>query len=380
MRKPTSKNGRTLRWLLSISTNLLALSGWIFSAGAQVPPPVLPNYAEHQDLSYYLDALGTRHAIEKVEHWRIRRDHIVAHLQSVMGPLPGEGQHIPLDVQFLEEVRIGGLRRIKLSYASEPNDRVPAYLFLPEVIGNTADSKPRPAVLCLHQTIDIGKDEPAGLGGSPDLQYALHLAKQGFVTLAPDYPSFGEHAFDFTDGRFAYQSGSMKAIWDNMRGVDLLQSLPEVDGERIGCLGHSLGGHNAMFTSVFEPRIRVVVSNCGFTRFHKYYAGNLKGWSSPRYMPKIAAVYGSDPDRVPFDFTEIVAALAPRPFLACAPLQDSNFEVSGVRDAIIAARPIYELMGDDQGLEAYYPECAHAFPEAARSVAYGFLKKHLGDP
>src|ERR1700694_857399 len=128
----------------------------------------------------------------------------------------------------------------------------------------------------------------------------------------------------------------MKAIWDNIRAVDLLQSLAEVDPERIGCIGHSLGGHNTMFTGAFDQRIKALVSNCGFTSFPKYFGGNLKGWTSDRYMPRIRDVYALQVERVPFDFTEVVAALAPRAFLASSPLHDDNFEVSGVRDCLAA--------------------------------------------
>src|SRR5437588_7907531 len=107
----------------------------------------------------------------------------------------------------------------------------------------------------------------------------------------------------------------MKAIWNNVRAVDLLQSLSGVDAEKIGCIGHSLGGHNAIFTAAFDTRIKALVSNCGFTTFPKYYGGNLKGWTSDRYMPRIASAYHLKPDAVPFDFTEVIAALAPRAFL-----------------------------------------------------------------
>src|SRR5262249_9056783 len=161
-----------------------------------------------------------------------------------------------------------------------------------------------------HQTTALGKGEPAGLGGKEELHYAVHLAERGYVTFAPDYPSFGDYPYDF--GKSAFASGSMKAIWNNRRALDLLQSLPEVDGERIGCFGHSLGGHNALFTAAFDTRIKAVVSNCGFTSFPRYYKGNLKGWTSARYMPRIATRFDSRPDRMPFDFSEVVASLAPR--------------------------------------------------------------------
>ena len=94
-------------------------------------------------------------------------------------------------------------------------------------------------------------------------------------------------------------------------------------------------------------------------------------------MPLIASRYQNNPDKVPFDFPEIVAAFAPRPFLASSPLHDSNFEVSGVKDTIATARPIYELYGKVNNLQANYPDCAHDFPEDVRKVAYDFFDKHL---
>ena len=87
-------------------------------------------------------------------------------------------------------------------------------------------------MLCLHQTVKIGKDEPVGLGGKENLRYAKELAERGYVTLTPDYPNFGEYARDVY--AMGYASASMKAIWNNMRAVDVLSSLEEVDPDRIG--------------------------------------------------------------------------------------------------------------------------------------------------
>jgi hypothetical protein len=94
-------------------------------------------------------------------------------------------------------------------------------------------------------------------------------------------------------------------------------------------------------------------------------------------MPRIASEHGNDADRVPFDFPEIVAAFAPRPFLASSPTGDDNFEVSGVKDSIASAMPIYELFGKADHLQANYPECGHDFPADVRKVAYEFFDRHL---
>src|SRR5262249_48871404 len=292
-------------------------------------------------------------------------------MEEVMGKLPPDSAKVPLDVKVIDETKTEKFVRKRLTFAVAKGDRVRAFLLVPLDLKGKA-----PAVLCLHQTNGkLGGESPAGLGGKADLFYAVHLAERGYVTLAPDYPSFGEYDFDFAKGEF--QSGSMKAIWNNMRAVDLLQSLPEVDGGRIGCIGHSLGGHNTMFTGVFDTRIKAMVSNCGFTSFPKYYGGKLKGWTSARYMPRIATVYDLKPEKVPFDFPEVVAALAPRAFLASAPLHDDNFEVSGVKDCIAAARPVYELLGAGEKLAANYPDCAHEFPSEVRKVAYAWLDRWL---
>jgi dienelactone hydrolase len=207
------------------------------------------------------------------------------------------------------------------------------------------------------------------------MHYALELTLRGYVTLAPDYPSLGEYAYDFDADD--YDSGSMKAIYDNIRAVDLLQSLPDVDHQRIGCIGHSLGGHNALFTAVFDERIKAVVTSCGFTSFHKYKGGDLHGWSGPRYMPRVATQYGFSPERMPFDFPEVLAAIAPRAVFLVAPIDDDNFLVDGVRDVVEAARPVYSLLGQPRKLQEMYPDCGHDFPLAARKRAYSFFAREL---
>ncbi|MES2791242.1 MAG: alpha/beta fold hydrolase [Planctomycetota bacterium] len=334
---------------------------------AMDPQPV--HYTEHLDLKYYLDATGQRHPITKPADWEIRRQHILANLQLVTGPLPGAKARVPLDIQVVQEERLGKLIRRKITYQTDADDRVAAWLLIPEHVAG----QKLPAVLCLQQTTNLGKDEPAGLGGSPNLQYALHLAERGYITLSPDYPSFGEHQYDFAPSH-GYVSGSMKAVWDNVRSVDLLVAMPEVDATKIGGIGHSLGGHNALLTAVFEPRLKVIVCSCGYCRFHK---DDVPSWTGPRYMPRIASVYENSADKLPFDFTEIIGALAPRPCFTSAAVGDDDFDVEGVKETIAAAQPIYKLFGKAENLKAYYPAGPHNFPADARELAYQFLDQHL---
>ena len=361
---------------MSLALRSLICSLLLTSVALAAPPA-----DDHTDPMWFLTESSDKKPVQSVEDWAARRRHIVTQMERVMGPMPDRSKWPEAQVRVLEREELdGGLQRQKIQFITDSNERpVKAWVFLPKPADFLKGKITQPAILCLHQTNNVGKDEPAGLGGLPNLHYALELAQRGFVTFAPDYPSFGEYPYLFPpeDG---YVSGSMKAISDNMRAIDILQSMGQVDPDRIGCLGHSLGGHNTMFTAVFDTRIKALVSSCGFTRFHQYYKGDLKGWTSPRYMPNIATEFHNHPDELPFDFPEIVAAFAPRPFLACSPTGDDNFEVSGVRDCIQAATPIYQLFHSEKGLRAEYPNCAHDFPPATREVAYKFLEEALATP
>jgi len=295
------------------------------------------------------------------------RAEILKRMELVMGPLPGDDRKVALDVKIIEQEKLDGYARKKIIYATEKGDHVPAYLLIP-----TEFAGKRPAMLCLHQTTAIGKGEPVGLNKNTNMHYALELVKRGYVCLVPDYPSFGDYKYDFKTSDF--QSGTMKAIWNNMRGVDLLQSLSEVDGNRIGVIGHSLGGHNAMFTAAFDTRIKVIVSCCGFTSFHK---DDVPSWTGERYMPRIASVYKNDAKKLPFDFTDVVISFAPRAFLAVAPLRDSDFAVDGVRDVFKAARPVFDRLKVGGELQARYPDSVHDFLPDERKAAYDFIDKRL---
>lgn len=328
---------------------------------------------DHENVMVLRDAVGTLQPITSPLQMGLRRQQILQGMCLAMGTLPESDRRVPLDVQTISTEAADGYVRQKISFAAEPGDRVPAWLLIPD--GQTARG---PAMLCLHQTTGIGKDEPAGLGGLENLHYAHELAKRGFVCLVPDYPSFGEYPYDFKVQGKHYDSGSMKAIWNNLRAVDVLETLPQVDSNRIGCIGHSLGGHNTLFTAAFDGRIRAVVTSCGFTAYHDYYKGNLAGWTSDRYMPRIRDVYGNDPDRISFDFHEILAAIAPRSIFINAPTGDDNFDNAGVKKVVVEAGKAFEIYGKVAGgIVAHYPECGHDFPDDIRKHAYAWLADQL---
>ncbi|HOB75204.1 MAG TPA: alpha/beta fold hydrolase [Phycisphaerae bacterium] len=349
---------------------LIAAAGPASQPGGALGKDPSSLYDDHSDLLVYIDAEGRKRPVRTPADWKRRREHILANMQKVMGPLPDLSERVPLDMQVLGEERLEKCTRKKITFVPEKGDRLLAYLMIPHDLKGKA-----PAMLCLHPTRPLGKAELVGLGNrKPNANYGIELAERGFVTLSPDYPNFGDYKFDpYANG---YVSATMKGIVNHIRAVDLLCSLPEVDAEHIGAIGHSLGGHNALFVAVFDERIKIAVTSCGFTSFPKYYGGNLTGWSHKGYMPRIEQVYGKDPQRMPFDFPEVLAAIAPRAVFINAPVGDDNFEISGVKDCVRAAEPVFKLL-KAPGPVAVHPDATHDFPENIRERAYRFVEQVL---
>lgn len=336
---------------------------------------VSPSFAgDHQELDWFVDGEGKQRSIETAEDWEKRRSAILAGFEEAAGELPSRESLPDLDVRVEEEIATKGYVRRTVTIAAEEGDRLPAYLYIPADI---AEGEKRAGIVALHPTHAIGKGVVDGQSERPNRAYAKELAERGYVVVAPDYLSFGDTKdYDFAADR--YRSGTMKGIWNHMRCVDLLGSMKEVGPERIGAIGHSLGGHNAIFLGVFDERVKAVVSSCGWTPFHDYYGGKIKGWTSDRYLPSLRDDYDLDPDKVPFDFYELVAALAPRAFFSNSPLHDSNFDYRGVEKAAPKARRIYELLGAPEKMRIAYPDAEHDFPPAVREESYRFLDRELG--
>ena len=235
---------------------------------------------DRNDLLQYRDSQGKIRPVETAADWERRRAEIVQGMQEVMGEMPGEDRRVPLEPRVLEEVDRGTYVRRLITYQSEPESRTPAYLCIPKDV--LAGQRRAPAVLCLHGT---NREVGHQIVVRPELRrgraYGAELAERGYVTLSPAYPHLANYWPNL--GGLGYVSGTMKAIWDNSRGLDLLASLPYVDDSKgFASIGHSLGGHNSIYTAVLDQRIRAVVSSCGF----RFLSGLLRRRRGPLVFRK----------------------------------------------------------------------------------------------
>jgi len=96
-------------------------------------------------------------------------------------------------------------------------------------------------------------------------------------------------------------------------------------------------------------------------------------------MQRVRELHGLDPDAMPFDFPEAVAALAPRGCFSSSPLRDDNFSAAAVAAAEPGIRRIYRLLGADDRFVVRQPDCDHDFPPEVREEAYAFLDRVLSE-
>lgn len=332
-----------------------------------------------RELLTYKDRSGQIFPVTNKKEWEKKREEVLNNMQLVMGKVPPR-QKKKLHVVYTDSAVYEKYVRYSINFEAAPSEKVFAYLYRPK-----NKSMLSPAMLALHGTGIEGKKIIDGVTSIKNRAYAKELAERGYVVISPDYPSMGElENYDFANDR--YDSGTMKGIFNHISCVDILQSLPYVDKKRIGVIGHSLGGHNALFVAAFDPRIKVIVSSCGWTLMDYYhpgeqvtagYGGRLGPWAQERYMPFIRDKYNLDVEKIPFDFDEIIASLAPRPFYSNSPVSDLNFSIEGVRKGISHVREVYRFLDSEDHLKIVYPQASHDFPSDIREDAYRFIDKYL---
>lgn len=263
-----------------------------------------------------------------------------------------------------------------VTYETEPGDVVPAIVLIPR-----RRTPPLPAVFCHHQhagQYDLGKSEVVGLAGNPQQAYAAELCARGYVTLAPDTIGFEERGHPNLSGaeyeRFLAHELLLKGftlqgkmVWDVMRGIDYLCSRPEVDGERIGAVGHSLGAVETWFTAALEPRIKVAAASCGTTTYAAVLAAE-RYHNYGFYVPSILQ-WG--------DIADVVSLIAPRAFLILAGEQDPGFPISGAKEVANRAGMLYRRLAAAEALELFLSPGGHEFTDEMRSRAYHWFDRWL---
>jgi dienelactone hydrolase len=332
-----------------------------------------------------------RTAAQWAEHRKQLRAAIEQALNLRLAASPGPLEPIVLSEETVPaQVHLNGFApahtRRKVSLRLRPGERMNVWLLVPQGIG------PFPAVVACHQTVPCGKDEPVGLGGAfTQLNYGPFLVGRGFVVLAADSIGAGERydaarqsAYDFTEQeRDPAWSALGQRLHDHRRAVDYLQSLPFVDPQRIGAIGHSLGGESVTMLTALDERIKVAVVSCGFTLLRSLAKADevytLKGSSIlPARFRELLRLPVKE-RQLPFDFDDCMALWAPRPVFFHEVRDELPHwtNAAQIPQAVQALQRVYEFLDAADRLQVHYSAQAHCFPQWVQADAFDWLELGL---
>ncbi|MCK5803302.1 MAG: prolyl oligopeptidase family serine peptidase [Lentisphaeria bacterium] len=319
--------------------------------------------------------------------WRAWRAGVVDRFLDLCGEGPAEAAEPALRVE--SEVDEGAWVRRLVSYETEPGDRCPAWLLVPKGV---SAASPAPAVLCLHGTTADAKDACLGIGGHPGGAngIAVHLARRGFVTLSPDHFCAGARLPEGVppyNTAFFYErhpgwSEMGKDVFDHRQALNVLCSRPEVDGSRLGCIGHSLGGYGTAFLAAVDDRVRAAVSSCGVTSW--LVDPKRENWSRTppgryKHFQKLRPYFESG-QAPPLDMHEILASIAPRALLNISAVgNDVCFPVfEPFAEIYYQVERVYKALQAEGKFACHFHSAGHSFNAPPRALAYCWLEMQLG--
>jgi hypothetical protein len=294
--------------------------------------------------------------------WPARRKELADAWQKRLGPFPKKPAGLDVRVEATEQC--DGYQRQLLSFLSAEGDRIAAYLLIPDGINK---GEKRPAVVVFHQTTRDTLREPVGLGSKPALALGVHLVKRGYVVLAPQcyiMKGDGPRAQAVVVGKqWPGLTGMGKMVFDAMRCVDFLESLPFVDALRIGCIGFSLGAKEVLYALAFEPRYQVGVFNEGGIGLR------MSNWTDPWYLTDKMKAHISA-----LEHHQVLALCAPRPLLI---LGGDSADGDASWPFVHAVLPVYRLLGAEDRIGLINHHGKHSYPQAARRHSYRWLDHWL---
>jgi dienelactone hydrolase len=140
-----------------------------------------------------------------------------------------------------------------------------------------------------------------------------------------------------------------RMVEDTRAAIDVLADNPKIDPQKIYLFGYSLGGTVGIYTAALDPRVKGVVSICGFTPMRLDIADRGAGGIA-RYshvhglLPRLGFFIGEE-SRIPYDYHELIGAIAPRPVFVLQPQLDRDAMPADVHAAVDNARKVYSLYG-----------------------------------
>jgi dienelactone hydrolase len=284
-------------------------------------------------------------------------------------------------VEYFAETEEHGLRMRRFRFT--PLSGVTTYgtLVMPS---DSVEGTRSPGMLCIHGTDPVlAHRNVLSPVEQPNRQYAIELARRGFVCMAVDQFGFGEGHDGHDPMEVAtafyrlYPDWSLDGVrlFVHQRAIDLLAAHAAVDPARLGCIGHSLGGRAAVYLAAFDPRIRACVPSTGLSPNATSVFRDRRG---PSLSPKLdEAIRRSGIP--PFEYQEMLALIAPRSVFLIEPWNDPyNPLIEPVFRCFEKARFVFQLCGVPDNLQILCHGNGHDTIRSVRNYAYAWLEEKFG--
>ncbi|PCJ60246.1 MAG: hydrolase [Planctomycetota bacterium] len=290
-------------------------------------------------------------------------------LYELLGDLPPKNNEITVQVLSKEERENYLLEKLVLDLNGV--ESVPAYFVKPK---NT--NEPLPCILYNHAhggNYELGKDELInGRGALQDPPYAEMLTSKGYAVLCFDTWCFGERRGRLETEIFKDMLWKGQVLWgmmvyDSLQSLDYLASRPDVDSNRLGTIGISMGSTMAWWVAALDERVKVCIDICCMTDFQALIESRgLDGHGIYYYVPSLLKY---------FTTTTINALIAPRAHLSLAGNYDELTPPAGLDKIDKELKEIYrDEKAEDAWLLKRY-DIGHFETAQMRSEIISFLDK-----
>ena len=293
--------------------------------------------------------------ITSPEAWASRAQHLREHVLATAGLLPMP-ERTPLKPVIFDPVVHTDYTVSKVYFESLPGFFVTGNLYRP------AGDGPFPAILSPHGHWTYGRLENTVLNSGPGR--AIGLARQGFVVFTHDMVGYGDsrqlpHTFGGRrENLWGLSLGGLQ-LWNAIRGLDFLETLPYVRRDKLGVTGESGGGTQTFLLASVDPRVAAAVP-VNMISLH------MQGGCLCENMPGL---------RVDTNNVEIAATIAPRPMLMVSATGDWTKETLEVE--FPAMRGLYELVGAGPNVQAVRFTADHNYNKDSREAMYAWMARWL---
>jgi len=368
-----------------------SFENWCKLSGENINPENYP-VKNNNDLLTGID----NEKINSIEKWENKKLQINKNIQWVLGDEPaGVTNFGPRNfkVKGVGEKSFGNILSRPVETAEmgclqfSPyhgfGDQLFGYLYYPKKQIENLKKEKLPVLIYLHEyDFNMGF---SSMSFDHEIQsFFENMVNQGFAVFAYDMIGFGNRNEEGTRfyERYPHWSKMGKSVADLKGAVDALTHYNLVDSSKIYVAGYSYGATVALYSAALDKRIAGVVSVAGFTpmRLATKNSGmeGIKMYShlNAGQLPRLGFFVDNE-SRIPTDFHEILACIAPRPILIIAPKMDKDACVSDVQSCVNQVKQVYELYKKPNNIELFLPNDYNRFSYPMREKTYEWAFKRL---